>query len=45
MDDRVERMLLQHEIEQFYHEEAVMLDERRFFDHTVLQSRNLSNFF
>ena len=30
MDDRIERMLLQHEIEQFYYQEAAMLDERRF---------------
>jgi biphenyl 2,3-dioxygenase beta subunit len=30
MDDRVERMLLQYDIEQFYYEEAAILDERRF---------------
>ena len=36
MDNRLERMLLQHEIEQFYYEEAAMLDERRFADWLLL---------
>ncbi len=30
VDDRVEAMLLQHEVEQFYYREAALLDERRF---------------
>jgi len=32
MDDRIERMLLQHEVEQFYYDEAAMLDDHRFAD-------------
>ena len=36
MDERVERMLLQHEIEQFYYAEAALLDERRFTEWLAL---------
>jgi 3-phenylpropionate/cinnamic acid dioxygenase small subunit len=36
MDERLERMLLQHEIEQFYYAEAALLDERRFTEWLAL---------
>ena len=36
MNERVERMLLQHEIEQFYYDEAALLDERRFTEWLAL---------
>ena len=36
MEDRIEHMLLQHEIEQFYYREAALLDERRFSDWLAL---------
>ncbi len=36
MEERMEAVLLQHEVEQFYYEEAALLDERRMQDWLAL---------